>query len=460
MSSILEYLFSSAAIWLWVLLALAAAAAAYAFHGRSFALTDFTYTFPLIGKIARFSRDYSEREPGWLNVEYTLCRDYACHVTSLSPDEFTNNAEYLRKAFDHGRRPIPVWALAVLTILVAMEGLGFSYLLGALINPEASEYVRNWLMFGVVAVLAAILVWVMHSAGHQLYRTNLLRNCFREFQARSREEKDSEATEFASRTTSLHEDQNIDDSDPEYVQGANRVITKPGDLGSYSWIWLAILLMMVFAVGSTLLRFETLQAAETSAPSFAGLFEVGSTETNAPPPPPADSAARRIANLTGFTMLAAIFIVTQLVGMGVGYWYGFASKQGKEAFQATGGAADYKAYFAPIERRMKIANLRLQTLQWRLEKRSTKPMTFKHDFYDFVRKEQDRGHVDLHLPINIHKRGNGAASAEDERELRRATKQEGGQAAAGGRGGSAERGSRTRRQAGGNPAVDDAGAAQ
>ena len=415
MSNILEYLLSSSALWLWMLLALLGMAALYALHHRSFVLTDLTYTFPLIGKIARFSRDFSEREPGWLNVEYTLCRDYARHVSSLSKAEFDNNYEYLRKAYDHGRQPLPMWALGVLIILIAMEGLGFSYLLGALINPEASEYVRNWLMFGVVAVLAAILVWVMHSAGHQLYRTNLLRGCFREFQAGSREGK-PEAKEFASRITALGEDQSIDEVDddgsriPEYVQCANRVITKPGDIGGYSWLWLAILLMAIFAIGSTLLRYETMQEAETAAPSFAGMFQVGDPDAAAPAGP-VDSMARRIANMTGFTMLAVIFVVTQLVGMGVGYWYGFASKQGKEAHQATGGAGDYKAYFAPIERRMKIAKLRLQTLQWRLEKRSTRPMTFDKDFYHFIDLETERGEVDLHKPKSMeYGHGNGAAA--------------------------------------------------
>ena len=66
--------------------------------------------------------------------------------------------------------------------------------------------------------------------------------------------------------------------------------------------------------------------------------------------------------MAGFTILAIIFIVTQLVGMSVGYRYGFAGKQSKEAYAATHGAAEYDSYWAPVQRRMNIANLRLHTL--------------------------------------------------------------------------------------------------
>lgn len=400
MSDILEYLLSSSAIWLWVLLALGVVAALYAFHGRSFALTDFTYTFPLVGKLARFSKDYSEtyQGNGWLNVEDTLCRDYARHVSALSEAQFENHMQYLRKAYDHGRKPLPMWAIGLLVLLIAMEGLGFSYLLGALINPEASEYVRNWLMFAIVAVLAAVLVWVMHAAGHQLYRTNLLRSCFKEFQAH----KDPC---FTSHVVSLGEAQSIDDEidgkpNPEHIQCANRVATKPGDRGSYAWIWVAGLLMLAIAVGSTVLRIETLHVAQLdTAPSFAGMFDMGEPEPVAEPVTAAAAAnARETAAMAGFAILAVIFVVTQLVGMSVGYRYGFAGKQSSEAFQATRGAPDYDAYWEPIQLRMNIANLRLHTLHRLLEKHSPRPIEFKKTFINFLIEERERGADDLQLP--------------------------------------------------------------
>src|ERR1044071_5549436 len=80
----------------------------YLFTRDAFWWTDLSYRLPLVGKLARYSKDYSEtKRGGWLNVEATLCRDYARHLTSLSKPQFTNDREYLRKAFDHGRRPMP-----------------------------------------------------------------------------------------------------------------------------------------------------------------------------------------------------------------------------------------------------------------------------------------------------------------------------------------------------------------
>lgn len=425
MGNILEYLLSWSALWIWVLLALSAIGALYALHGRSFALTDFSYTFPLVGKLARFSKDYSEtyKGNGWLNVEDTLCRDYARHIPALSQPQFENHTQYLRKAYDHGRKPLPTWAIAILLVLIGMEGLGFSYLLGALINPEASEYIRNWLMFAVVAVLAAILVWVMHAAGHQLYRTNLLRSCFKEFQA-------NKDPCFTSHVVSLDEAQGIDDEvidaetgehkpNPEHIQCANRCATKPGDRGSYAWIWVAALLVAAIAIGSTVLRIEMMHSALLDAgPSFAGMFQMGEPEMAAESPNAATAAsARETAAMAGFAILAVIFIVTQLVGMSVGYRYGFAGKQSREAFQATRGAADYDIYWEPIQSRMNIANLRLHTLHRLLEKHSPRPIEFKKTFIDFIREERDRGADDLQLPprsaSEARKEANGGTPPRD-----------------------------------------------
>ncbi len=431
MTDLLNYLFSSSAWWIWTLVALAVLAAGYALHDRNFALTDLAYTFPLVGRLSRFSKDYSEtyRGNGWLNVEDTLCRDYARHVPALSDQQFNGHVQYLRKCYDHGRSPLPFWAIALLVLLVGMEGLGFSYLLGALINPEASEYIRNWLMFGIVAVIAAILVWVMHAAGHQLYRTNLLRSCFKEFQA-------NKDPSFTSHIVSLGERHDIDDHwpegtklttpdgprdpgrpspTPEHVRCANRVATKPGDRGSYAWVWGAALLMLVIAVGSTILRVEMMHAEVDTSRSYAGMFQVGQTAQ-----PVADAAAagaREIASMTGFTILAVIFLATQIVGMSVGYRYGFAGKQSKEAYRATSGAPDYDTYWEPIQRRMNIANLRLHTLHRMLEKHSPRPIDFKKTFIDFIREERLRGADDLQLPPGFEappaKAGNGAARPSD-----------------------------------------------
>lgn len=397
MGDVLAYLFSWAAWWIWLLAFLIAALIVYARHESSFVLTDLAYTFPVIGKLSQYSKDYSESSyPGWLNVENTLCRDYAKHMSALSPAEFENNVLYLKKSYDHGRRPMPPWAMAILALLVIMESFGFSFMLSTLMVTEGSENLHELLTLVIVLVLAAILVWVTHAAGHQLYRTGLLRSCFREYQTH----KDDA---FSSQIVSLDDNQlMVDAGEPAHVQCANRVITKPGDRGTYAWVWLALFLILAIAIGSTKLRIDTLHSLPADSGTFiSDIFNMAGDQAAPAAPRPAETAtaeAREQAALTGFAMLAVIFMVTQFVGMSLGYWYGFAGKQSQAAWSATHGAADYKSYFEPVQRMINVASMRLYTLHRLLERHSPRPLEFFNSFIDFIREERLRGAKDLHEP--------------------------------------------------------------
>lgn len=394
MTDILNYLFSSSAWWIWLLLAVVIAAGIYIRHD-SFVLTDLTYRFPVIGKLSRYSRDYSEtNRGGWLNAEASLCHDYARHVTALSPTDFERNSEYLRHAYDHGRKPMPLRILCLIVILVVMEGVGFAYMLGSWMALESTQSERLALTAAIVIVLAAILVWVTHSAGHQLYRTRLLRGCFQQYQASAIQSDTKDRPKvFSSEIVALSSDQSVDAAYPPHVRCANRVITRPDDLGSFAWVWLASILVVTIAVMSTILRMETLHGTDLLTSQLAGGFEGGDPE--------AQRAAQETAALTSFAILAVIFIVTQMVGMGVGYWYGFAGKQSPQAYHAITGAADYETYFGPIRRRMSIADLRLTTLHRLMEKRLPHEIQWERDFYEFIRDERARGATDLQDPVEL-----------------------------------------------------------
>lgn len=408
---ILNYLFSWAALWIWLTLAAAIAVLLYLRRHSSFGLTDFLYTLPLVGRLARYSNDYSKSSnEGWLNVENSLCRDYAKHCTAISQSDFDNSLLYLKKTYDHGRRPIPIWVIGLLAILIILEGLGFSYLLGGFMAMEGSEDTRQMLMVAIVLVLATILVWVTHHAGHQWFRTSLLRNCFREYQ------KNGDPS-FTSQIVSLDDNQQIDDAVPSHVQCANRVVSKPGDVGNHAWAWIAGVLILTIAVGSTVLRLETLHTAQIEERSAAATPLMPGADlppelAGIEPAPPAGTAvggdpaaaSKENAALAGFIMLAIIFIVTQLVGVGVGLRYGFAGKQSREARQATGGHVDYASYFQPIHQHMMIANSRLLKLHQLLEKHSPTPIEFDKNLFDFITEEQDRGATYLQMPPAPQKR--------------------------------------------------------
>ncbi len=384
----------------WIVLGaitLAILVALYANRHSSFWLTELSYTFPLIGKLHRFSNDYSKSShKGWLNVENTLCRDYAKHMSTISKPKFENNIEYLRKTYDLARKPMPKWILALIALLVVMEGFGFSYLLGGFMAAESSENTRQLLMVGIVVVLASVLLWTTHAAGHQLFRTNLLRDCFKQHQA------SDEDHGFTSRIIKLNERQSIDDDVPEHVQCANRIATRPGDRGSYSWMWITLTFIVIVAIGSTVLRMETLASTEADE-AISGapqLFQAAATAVAAAvaAAPDAGAIARHNAALAGFVLLAVIFLITQAVGMSVGYKYGFVGMQSMQAYKATSGEPDYHSYFAPFQHKMNVARLRLHKLHQLLESGAPKHMEFTKTFLDFIVEERKRGALDLHEP--------------------------------------------------------------
>lgn len=436
MTELLRYLISPSGYWVWLLLAVLGAIIVYIRHD-SFILTDLTYRFPIIGKLTRFSRDYSETRRGsWLNVEASLCHDYARHVTALSRNDFDRNIDYLRLAYDHGRKPMPPLILLVIIGLVILEGIGFSYLLGSWMVIESSENLRGWLTVAIVIVIAAILVWVTHAAGHQLYRTRLLRSCFQLFQASPMRPgtNPEDAKVFSTAIIALSQDQSEDGEQMPHVRCANRVITRPDDVGSYAWVWVAIFLVMAIAVISVILRMETLHSSDLLTnqllpPEYRGDAPAAAN--------PAAASARENAALASFAILSTIFIVTQMVGMGVGYWYGFAGKQSAEAYRATRGCADYDSYFSPVRRRMSIADLRLTTLHRFMERRLTHEINWTRDFLDFIREERERGATDLQDPTTFDikarrataRRGNGedatARQATRNKSGRRGTKANG-----------------------------------
>ena len=88
-----------------------------------------------------------------------------------------------------------------------------------------------------------------------------------------------------------------------------------------------------------------------------------------------------------FALLAGIFVLTQIVSIGLGMRYGFAGKQGKRAYANTHGFVTYSSYYnSPIFR---LAQARLQTLQQRMERRSYDHKGLWKTYSDYCREEAD-----------------------------------------------------------------------
>lgn len=358
-------------------------------------VVDFWATFPVIGTIARLSRDKTKGNNGWLRAEEKLCAAYKPFVNLITRRMFDQRIEYMRKSADLGRTPTPMWAWFLLVILVIAEGMGFSYLLGSWMAREGSANTHTLLMFAIVLVLCVILVALTHFAGHQYYRTSLLRSCFARYKERG-------SDEYSVHTVALKDDQDIDSREPDFKQTINRVGKHSHDVGSYAGGIIAII-----AIVSTYMRVQNMEAemarvvtgeahvassSQASGNPFDALLlpESVTSSQNA-----ADSQAKNEEmnafskeGLAAFAMLGFIFVITQIVGMGTGYKYGFAGRESDQAFKATGGFStyeDYLSYYRPLR---DMVNGRLKDLQQRIESKSHTKLSLNKSFDDFLREQR------------------------------------------------------------------------
>lgn len=354
---------------------------------------NFLYSLPVIGKLARLSQDNTRasRDQSWTNAERTLCHDYKQFLHLTTESEFRKRLVYLSKAHDLGRTPLSGWVIILLAILVVAEGLGFSYLLGSWMAMEGSENTRQLLMVAIVFVLCVILLFITHSAGHQLYRTGLVRRCEKEWR------DDGQPGSFKSGNVMLNDEQSKDDQQPEYTQCVNRV----GTAGNYFWIINAAILIVLIAVGSTWMRVKHLEGELTQETTQTINPFLSSGGAALPgdvlkPQQEAESKGTQDATkatssegLAAFLMLAIIFIATQMVAISAGYRWGFVGKESHQAYEGTLGFATYEDYLTFFEPIVQIARAKLQALQQRLmERPANKNLRLDHTFDDYLAENQ------------------------------------------------------------------------
>jgi len=308
---------------------------------------NFWYSLPFFGKLARLSKDATRSSnPGWLCAEETLCGDYRTHITTTSEAEFYKRLIYMRKAQDRGRKPLPGWMVVVLAILLLAEGLGFSYLLGTWMAREGSANVHALLLTMVFAI-CTILLFLTHAAGHELYRSGLIRRSDKEWREGGRR------GDFRSAEVMLDDDQLIDDRAAPYMQAVNRV----GITGGYAIVRIAIAAIVAITAISTWMR-------------------VGHPNSEM---------------IAAFITLAIIFTVTQIVSIYAGFKYGFGGKETKAAFKGTRGFSAYADYLDRVEPMIQAAQAKLQTLQRNLAALSGNVKLNLHKtFADYTRESEAR----------------------------------------------------------------------
>ncbi len=379
---------------------------------------DFWVRFPIFGDLASLAKDRTKGSDGWMRAEEKLCAIYKQYFTLLPKDKFAERIEYLRKSSDLGKTPMPVLMYPLLFILVLAEGLGFSYLLGTWMAREGSANTHTLLMFAIVFVIAIIMSFTTHAAGHQLRRTLLLRSCFNRFKAVAGET-------YSTKAISLNSPQNIDDHDPDYVQIVNRVAENSDDRGSYAIVVVAIVAMVLISIISTVMRWKDLENELTRETVSSQAIHMTAKTDNGTglsldlprdvlaPQQAADAKAKeetasntKIEGASAFAMLGFIFLLTQLVGIGAGYKYSFVGRETYKkvpgvwfrydgAYADTGGISTYDTYFHVREPLMDMANARLKDLQQRLEMNSSTRLNLVKSFNDYFVEQRNRNSAAL-----------------------------------------------------------------
>ncbi|RJF96004.1 hypothetical protein [Noviherbaspirillum saxi] len=328
------------------------------------------YSFPFIGGIARLSRDgnMDSFNSGWSKAERTLCRDYKKFIRIQDEHDFNEKISYLTKAGDIGRRETPGWIWLLTVAMVFVEAMGFSYVLAGYTLPGASENLQQTGAYGIAFLISVILVAFTHFAGHELSKSNQIKNARREWVEDNRQHK------LTTGTVPLAKPQLVDDDQPTYTQLANRVGTHP----SYVILTATCVFVVIIAAFATYVRGQVLekqlqqqvtgQISQADVPKDMndGLNVLSKANKALPT---ADLQANRAADVKAindeanldrhggwgtFIVLAFVFVFLQILGVIFGYRWGFAGKNSAEAFRSI-GKGRYATYADVREHYLEIA---------------------------------------------------------------------------------------------------------
>lgn len=363
------------------------------------------YSLPVVGKLRRLSRDIGRaREDAWSKSERTLCMDYKRHLKVADQNQYLECQLYLEKAGDAGRTPFPIAIWILIVGLVFVEAMGFSYVLAGWTVPGASENTQVYASYGIAFMLSVLLVALTHLAGHELHKSNAIRNARTEWRENP-DAKSFRSDDFYTLQVTLADptkSQSRDDHHPKYTQLANRVGTKP----TYWVSALTAVFVLAVAIFATYVRnqtFELQQIEETSGmndPFFGNTpEELAQTQADADKKAAEDSrSTKSTASMSTFILLAVVFVFLQILGVVFGMRWGFAGRESQKAYHLSGGSRfssfdEYREHF--YDRVADQAQAKLETLRQLMAHRNEHGgnvrLTFTpHTFRDFVHEQHSK----------------------------------------------------------------------
>ncbi|MFC3678452.1 hypothetical protein [Ferrovibrio xuzhouensis] len=347
----------------------------------SFWLMDLWYGLPLIGKIRRLSKniDYNTHSKCF-GSEETLADAYLSYYQRehFDPEYYDKCSSYLARAWDTGRKPLTPLMWFLIFLMMAVEAMGFSYVLAGFTIPGASENLLKIGAVGISFLIAMLLVWFTHLTGHELYINSLVGKV-RAIWKNANDGKPLAGSDHEIRI----ETNNADDAEPKYRQIINRVAFKGNVEKSHFITGGTIVFVITVAILATVVRGIVLER-ELRAETTGAIEQVQQGSTNSFFPttltePQAKADAKSIeegADLDRkggwgtFIVLAIIFVFLQILGVLFGFMYGLAGRESQKAYETVfkyKTRAEYEAAYKAIKAHiLAMGSRRLIELQRRL----------------------------------------------------------------------------------------------
>lgn len=343
---------------------------------------NFKTDFPAIGTIARVSTNDAAIQSNtiWRDCETNLCYKYLDYYDREieDPEYYNKCVSYLRKIGEQGRSPTPFFIWIVILGLVVAEALGFAYVLAGYTIPGASESLQQKGAIGIAFVISALLVFLTHSAGGEIYKNSVIG---RILQNRGDNDLIKEEVDIQS--------DHKDDNAPSWQQAYNRF--NGGD--SKTWILSIVttIFIIIVAIGATYVRGQVLEKQLIQEVSTASISiydtapaELGEIQSNADAKALQEQQeADRKGGWATFIVLAVLFIFIQILGILFGYKWGFAGKNSGDAYEASHRfrtAREYQNYITQKRRAITAkANEKLSKMKRQINTIAKKRANFKVD---------------------------------------------------------------------------------
>ncbi len=337
---------------------------------------------PVIGKIARLSRnlDY-DRRTGWFQSEQEICAAFLPYYESARPDSryFDDCLSYLRKVQELGRNPLSLWGWLLLAVLVFLEALGFSYVLAGYTIPGASEALQEKGALAIAFLIATIMVFFTHWAGHELHHNTLVKKV-RTWYTTGGETRHP----MVPNTRVSLDNEHVDDDEPAWRQLLNRLPANASVTPGYKVTGLTLFLILFIAVGATYVRGQVLETTliEQHNPENAVDYPGPYDGIGVPPEIRRDQEkvdaeikeeteeSERKGGWATFIILAIVFVFLQIIGILTGMKTGFAGKESAKAHRVIGHFGNGDEFVAFHERKRnrvaRLAQMSLGKLQGRM----------------------------------------------------------------------------------------------